>query len=79
MILHPELDWVLERLEEMNLAGEREITESVLPLLRAISEELPVGIGPPNWGLTVREVMDQCFELQHQLLMPGPLRQRALH
>ena len=72
------IDWVLARLEEMNLAGERQVSESVMPLLRAICQDLPTSIASPQWGLTVREVMDQCFELQQQLLVP-PVRRRVLH
>ena len=73
------LDWVLARLEELNLAGEREVPESFAPVLRTICEQLPQAIERPQWGLTVRDVMDQCFQLQDQLLMPQAITRRALH
>ena len=72
------LDWVLARLEELNLARERVLPDSFVPLLRTICEQLPPHIERPHWGLSVREVMEQCFELQDQLLLPRPLRRRAL-
>ncbi len=64
-----QLDRVITELEERHLEGLRRVPLSLAPVLLAINQLLPVGVTPlPEQGGSIRDTIDQCFDLQERLL-----------
>ena len=64
-----QLDQVITELEEKHLEGLRKVPLSLVPLLCAVNRVLPEGVRPlPEQGGSIRDTIDQCFDLQESLL-----------
>ncbi len=76
------LDWTIARLEALHLAGRKRVPKRFLPRLAAVTEMLPDGLEAPElWRTLIRDAIEQCFELQEQLLRwrdPNRARQQEL-
>ncbi len=76
------LDWTIGRLEAFHLAGKKRVPKRFVPHLLAVNEMLPEGAQSPDmWRTLIRDVIEQCFDLQEQLLRlrdPDRMRQQDL-
>lgn len=63
------LDWTISRLEAFHLEGKKRVPRRFVRNLELVEELLPDGVRPPDlWKTLIRDVIEQCFALQEQLL-----------
>jgi hypothetical protein len=66
------LDGLIADLESLHLDGYRLIPPSFAPTLFAVNRLLPDGVAPlPERRGLIRDMIDQCFDLQERLLAQG--------
>ncbi len=62
-------DYLIRQLEEMHLQGKKFVPKAFLPRLYRVVDLLPAQIPPPlRFRSLIRDVLDELFELQEQLL-----------
>ena len=63
------LDQVIVSLEELHLKGHTVVPKSFMPRLDAVGTLLPPGVERPvAWRRHIARVIDQCFDLQEDVL-----------
>lgn len=63
------LDMAIGQLEALHLAGKKRVPKRFVPHLMAVDEMLPEGAHSPSmWRTLIRDAIEQCFDLQEQLL-----------
>ncbi len=76
------LDWTIGKLEAYHLAGKKRVPKRFLAHLLAVNDLLPEGAHAPElWRTLIRDAIEQCFDLQEQLLRlrdPDRTRQQGL-
>ncbi len=70
------LDWMLGRLEGFHLAGRTHVPREFFEHLERVEGLLPQGVTPPRrWRDRINAAIEQCFQLQEQLLRSKRSRQ----
>ncbi len=73
------IDQIIAALEQLHLEDETEVPDSLLPELAELAVQLPPSLQPTRgWPSLIRDVIDQCFDLQEQLLRLENPRRAAL-
>ncbi len=63
------LDWTVSQLEAYHLQGKKRVPKRFVRQLDAVREILPVGVSQPIfWRTLIRDAIEQCFDLQEELL-----------
>ena len=67
------LDWIIVQLEDLHLSGHKRVPKRLVRYLRELDDILPEPVVTPTvWRGSIRDVIDQCFDLQERLWRSGP-------